>query len=49
MNEKAQNLRNIENLLLALVGKIELRQSRVDRWGPWCYVCGTTESLVACG
>jgi|HubBroStandDraft_1064217.scaffolds.fasta_scaffold25218_5 hypothetical protein len=43
-----QETKNAESLFLALVGDIELRQSRVRRVGNWCFFCGASESLVSC-
>jgi hypothetical protein len=48
MNDKARDLTNAENLLLALSGEIQLRQSRVLRQGPWCFFCGDDQALASC-
>lgn len=48
MSENARDLKNAENLLLALSGDIQLRESRMLRQGPWCFFCGDDQSLANC-
>jgi hypothetical protein len=49
MSENARDVKNVGDLLTAIAGEAEILQSRVRRSGPWCYFCGSTESLVTCG
>jgi hypothetical protein len=49
MNDKVRDVKNTENLLLALSGDIELRQSRIRKAGSWCFFCADDHSLARCG
>jgi hypothetical protein len=49
MNEKGQGIKNAENLLSALVGDVQLRESRIRKSGSWCFYCADEQSLARCG
>jgi hypothetical protein len=49
MNDQPQGIKNAENLLSALAGDIELRESRIGKSGSWCFFCADQHSLARCG
>jgi hypothetical protein len=48
MSENQKDVKNTEDFLSALVGTIQLQQSRALREGPWCFFCGYDQAIATC-